>query len=142
MELLGCLVWFKKWRRAHRGRSEMAVHLTACRHGLAGGIGVGVELSEILLDGQQARAIITFGPDSIGNHRAGTAGEGQLGHLLAVSEDAELGFAGQDLLSDPERRFRLMQPIGNHGGPPCGGHPRFRARVVFPWVDGAAQKYR
>jgi len=94
--------------RAHRGRSEMAVHLTACRHGLAGGVGVGVELSEILLDGQQAdrhhqRLVPIVSTAEITGLEL--AGEGQLGHLLAVSEDAELGFAGQDLFPTQKRRF-------------------------------------
>ena len=87
--------------RSHQSRAEMAVHLTACRHGLAGGVGVGVQLGEILLDRQQAgghhqRLIPVVSAAEVA--RLELAGEGQLSHLLAISEDAELGLAGQDLL--------------------------------------------
>ena len=94
--------------RSHRGRAEMAVHLTARRHGLTGGVSVGVELGEILLDGQQAgshhqRLVPVVSTAEVAGPKL--AGEGQLGHLLAVSEDAELGLAGQDLLPAEQRGF-------------------------------------
>ena len=86
----------------HSVRAEMAVHLPACRHGLPFGVRIRVELGEILLHIEQPQghhqglvAVVPAAEITV----AELAGEGQLRHLLAITEDAEFGLARQHFLS-------------------------------------------
>ena len=132
--------------RTDRGRSEVAVHLAACRHGLPRGIGVRVELGEIFLDRQKAS----------GHHQrlipivttAEITGlelprERELRDFLAVSEDAEFGLARQDLLSSEKRGFpadagELVIVEGDLAKVITG----FKRESLSHEVDGAARRYR
>ena len=86
----------------------MAIHLSACRHGLPLRIGVRVELGEVLLNRQQAeghhQGLVPIIPAA---KIAGLelTGQGELGHLLAVSENAEFGLSSQDFLAAKQGSF-------------------------------------
>ena len=93
---------------AHRRRAEVAVHLAARGHGLPFGVGVGVQLGEVLLDGEQSQRhhqglVPVVSTAEVA--RPELAREGQLGHLFSIAENAKLGLARQDLLPSKQGSF-------------------------------------
>src|SRR5262245_10653960 len=77
----------------------------ACRAGVVGRYGLGVELREVLrergrADGEHEGlvAVVAAAPVTL----AEGPGHGQLRHFLAVAEDAELGLARQHLAAADE----------------------------------------
>ena len=90
----------------------MGGHRAAGGAGLALEIGVGVELGEELLHGEQAEGhhegLVTV---VAGAEVAGAEGprQGDLGDLLAVAEDAELGLAGEHLPPADQARLPALE---------------------------------
>ena len=124
----------------------MAVHLPSSRHGLPGGIRVGIHLREVLLDGQQARGhhqgLVTV-VSTAEIARLKLPGQGQLRHLFPVAENAKLGLARQNLLPAQQGSFpadasqsviverHLAEVVTN-----------FKRESLSHEVDGAARSYR
>ncbi len=88
---------------------EVGVHLASGRGRIV--LGVGVELGEEALEGRHAGGeheglvAVVAGAEV---PRAKGLGHRQLGHLLAVAEDAELGLAGEHFLASDERRLAAL----------------------------------
>ena len=122
-------------------RGEVAVHLPAGAGGFLVQVGVGVELGEPLLHGELADgeheghvAVVAAAPVAM----AELLGQGHLGQLLAITEDAELGLAGQHLLAAQQaglpahvHQFIIAQDLRAHllqGHALLGGGSVFRGR--------------
>ena len=85
----------------HAG-SKVAVHLTACRHGLSFGVGVGIKLGKVLLHAHHTQhhhegliPVVTASEIAISKLTC----KGELCHLLAISEDSEFGLAREDFFA-------------------------------------------
>ena len=89
----------------------MRVHLPTARGRLPIHVGIGVELREELVDSQQSQgehqrlvAVVARAEVPL----AEGAGQSDLGHFLAVAEDAELCLSGQDLLAPQQARLPTL----------------------------------
>jgi hypothetical protein len=83
-----------------QAHAEVAVHLASSGGGLCLLVGMGIELREELLQRQQAQrhqeGLVAVVPRTPVPWAEGFR-HGNLGDLLAIAEDAEFGFAGEDL---------------------------------------------
>src|SRR5437867_325794 len=86
----------------------MRIHRPPGRPGIVGHIGIGIQLVEEFLERSDSRsederliAIVAGAPVAL----AERAGHGQLRHFLAIAEDAEFCFAGEDFFAADQTRL-------------------------------------
>jgi len=90
---------------------EVGVHRPPAGARLEPDVGIGVELGEELLDGEQAErehhgliAVVAGAEVALAQHLR----QRQVRHLLAVAEDAELGLAGEHLAAADQARLAAL----------------------------------